>query len=547
MNEQAAKFEILKALAEFHDAQHAGDVDRMVAAFTDMPQGLSNGVPRTMDMVRGYFESQVESFKTWSVDMTRATITLDPNPESFWRYKHGVRVSAEMNAVIEPVKYAITAGDSSGVGPQTGTGRTRRSDTVFMSYTMVKEDDGMWRIVHDQVMPDPDGEAYTRDLLADAGRVLDKATMVWTRKLDAPIEKVWQAVSTRKGLVQWWLGRDEAGFDIDLTVGGVFRHHWSSRICQLEEHALIDFNECRIELAPDGDGTLLTFVVYTMNGDEWRAFWRAEAAPIYYEQFGGMDPWAASGWHHILDRLEEVITGRPLAYSNEDNPDFSWLPDARLNHFYRVHLRDLHRLHGLSKKEALKPVGADPSQFGLPRTEREYDPPKPVTDTGPKVEDARVDLIDLDAQPALVIEGEATIDQYLAHVAQGLAKIAAYLKDKNSEPAGRPFIRNLTITQEGATRSIQYAVGYPMADDDKGAGDIKKHELPGGKALTIAFTGDYQQAIDGWSAIIKSAHDRAIALPEAGWPGNGGWHVFVDDPRVVGLGKAESRLYLPIP
>lgn len=38
------------------------------------------------------------------------------------------------------------------------------------------------------------------DMLRDAGRFIDRHSMVWMRWLDAPVERVWEAVSTQEGL-----------------------------------------------------------------------------------------------------------------------------------------------------------------------------------------------------------------------------------------------------------------------------------------------------------------------------------------------------------
>jgi len=62
-------------------------------------------------------------------------------------------------------------------------------------------------------------------MLENAGRFIDSHTMVWIRKLDVPVAQVWEAVSTKQGLEEWWMGRS---VEIDLRPGGAFSHHWES-------------------------------------------------------------------------------------------------------------------------------------------------------------------------------------------------------------------------------------------------------------------------------------------------------------------------------
>ena len=526
---------VLKALEGFHEAQRKGDVERMMDAFTDMPQGATNGVPRPMEALRAHFTDKLASFKARRADMRRAAVVVDPTPESFWRYRDGKRIHPRGCALVSPVRYTKTGGV--GVGPSNGD--APGEDTIFVMYTMVQWDDGKWRIAFDRLLPDPDGEAYDRDLLTDAGRVLDRSTMVWTRKLDAAVKDVWRAVSTRKGLTQWWLGRDKS-FRIELKVGGTFQHHWASTIHQLEKGRLIDFDEFRIELEPDGEGTRLTFVVHTMNGDEWRAFWQVEEAPIFYAQLGGLDPWAAAGWHMVLDRLDEVVTGRPVIDAHER---WAWLPNARRRQFYLVYLRELHRLNGLARaKKPLQRVGAAPSEFGLPRTDKEYPPPKPP----PTVKPPAIDQLELRSQPALVLEGKTVAGDYLNAVARGVPKVMAYMAKEGIEPVGRPFMRCMKISVKESTRTLQYAVGFPIPEARPGAGKVKAHALPAGAAVSMTFTGSYEQLLDRWQDVAAHARSLGADLPDDSRAIAGGWHIFVNDPREVGLERAESQLVLPL-
>jgi uncharacterized protein YndB with AHSA1/START domain len=72
------------------------------------------------------------------------------------------------------------------------------------------------------------------DMLKDAGRFIDGyCIMLWMRKLDAPIERVWEAVSTKEGLSKWWMRGSPN--EIDLRAGGVFQHHWKSTVTEFKE------------------------------------------------------------------------------------------------------------------------------------------------------------------------------------------------------------------------------------------------------------------------------------------------------------------------
>ncbi len=133
----------------------------------------------------------------------------------------------------------------------------------------------------------------------DARKFVDGA-MVWTRKLDVPVERVWEAVSTKEGLSKWWMAGSPN--DIDLRPGGVFQHHWRSTVTDLKECEYIDFESepgfghMRFELKADGDGTVFSFL------------------DIMKEENSRPDPGSyagpAGGWHSMIDALEMHLTGK---------------------------------------------------------------------------------------------------------------------------------------------------------------------------------------------------------------------------------------------
>ena len=112
------------------------------------------------------------------------------------------------------------------------------------------------------------------DMLRDAGRFIDRYGMVWLRRLDAPVERVWETVSTKEGLSHWWIVNQ---VEIDLRPGGLFKHHWENTVDDFKKNEYIEFGEksvglggMRFELKADGDGTVFSFI----------DFWEGNATAI---------------------------------------------------------------------------------------------------------------------------------------------------------------------------------------------------------------------------------------------------------------------------
>jgi len=183
-----------------------------------------------------------------------------------------------------------------------------------------------------------------RNILANAGQLVDRHAMVWLRRLNAPIEQVWQTVSTKEGLEQWWVVPPSA---FELRPGGVLKHHWDNTVLDYQKYDYIDFVEStgdyagtggmRFELQADGQSTMFMFL------DTWAKDMvpDSDEGDLTEQPGGPGTPWpgVAAGWHAMMDQLETIINNRAYSHSYED-----------LCAFYLGYLRDLYRWHEMVQR-----------------------------------------------------------------------------------------------------------------------------------------------------------------------------------------------------
>lgn len=284
MNEASTKDEIFRTLNQLHAAQEAHDVDEMVEAYaTDGFVNVKN--------LRAYFEGLIER------DVFRRR-TVDLSGSETFVYRD--------DALVKPVTYHTLN------GPR------------YFSYHLSKKPDGRWRIVDNNRSLPRHEQAWTPDLVANAGKVVGFRGMVWIRRIDAPVEDVWAAVSTKEGLDRWFLTRS---VELDLRPGGLFRHHWTNTVRDFRTNEFIDFagvpddsqrrdNLMRFELTPDGEGTVFSFFD-SYNG---------ASNPLSL-------PWNASGWHAMVAGLETALTGRDIQHDFGLGGEFYW---SYLRHFHKL-------------------------------------------------------------------------------------------------------------------------------------------------------------------------------------------------------------------
>ena len=323
MSERRTTEEVTQALASLQSAMKTQEIEKVLSAYSkDYKDPQGNDKASRREYFNGLFAMGI--FRDAKFDMKDLAVVVDGNI-----------------ATAAPVTYKTGAG------------------TATYKYELKKEADGAWLISSSEQIantPPPKRQSVRsatpanaiesnadRKLLGDAGRLVDRHAMLWIRRLNAPIEKVWDTVSTIDGLKKWWLVPPTK---FDLETGGAFNHHWNNTIVGFKKHEYIDFSEntgnytstggMRFELSKIDDNTTMFMFLDTWGPDMVAG--QGEGA----EQAGGPGtPWpgVAAGWHAMVDKLEYVIEGRESGHSYQE-----------LTEFYDGYLRDLYRWNAMVQR-----------------------------------------------------------------------------------------------------------------------------------------------------------------------------------------------------
>ncbi len=122
----------------------------------------------------------------------------------------------------------------------------------------------------------------------------EKWTLILVRQLRHPPEKVWQALTDPQHLREW------APFDVDGSLGtvGTVNLTWmgtpqaiETRVTRADPPKMLEYNDTRWELEPQGGGTRLTL---------WTNIDRRFIS------------WGAAGWHISFDVLDRLLSGTPI-------------------------------------------------------------------------------------------------------------------------------------------------------------------------------------------------------------------------------------------
>lgn len=92
-------------------------------------------------------------------------------------------------------------------------------------------------------------------------------------------------------------------------------------------------------------------------------------------------------------------------------------------------------------------------------------------------------------QPVLTIQRTVSARELPQTIGQGYAKMEQYLTGQKQHLANPPYVAYYNMDE----KALQVELGFPVAREYPGEGDIKYGVLPGGKVLSCIYRGPYEQ------------------------------------------------------
>ncbi|MCX6127184.1 MAG: GyrI-like domain-containing protein [Proteobacteria bacterium] len=148
----------------------------------------------------------------------------------------------------------------------------------------------------------------------------------------------------------------------------------------------------------------------------------------------------------------------------------------------------------------------------------------------------RVELKNVEAQPALVIKGKAKVTEVGPVIGGILGKIEEHLKSQKASPSGPPFTRTFSF-ENGV---LEFESGFPVASKIIGRGEIISTELPKGAVATTVHIGSQEDSPKAYEAIQRWL--QANKKKESGAP----WEVYLTDPASTPPEKSKMQIFFPV-
>lgn len=142
-----------------------------------------------------------------------------------------------------------------------------------------------------------------------------------------------------------------------------------------------------------------------------------------------------------------------------------------------------------------------------------------------------VELVDLEPQPAAVVQGHAAASELPAFLGSAFRDVLQALADQHLAPVGPPFGRFMP-----SNGGFDVEAGFPATGRVRAQGRVEAIELPGGAAARVLHRGGY----GGVAAAYRAATEwlTARGYTEAEPP----WESYLDGPEA-----AEPRTVVHVP
>lgn len=146
------------------------------------------------------------------------------------------------------------------------------------------------------------------------------------------------------------------------------------------------------------------------------------------------------------------------------------------------------------------------------------------------------DVRDLHRQPALVVRTRTSVGDLPELMGETFGVVAQYLAQLGECPAGPPF----AAYHNEDMQDLDVAIGFPVARELPGRGDIQASETPGGEAATCPHIGPYDRLADAYTALSRWIEEHDYAAKGVSY------EMYLNDPSETAQEDLQTQIVFPL-
>jgi effector-binding domain-containing protein len=145
-------------------------------------------------------------------------------------------------------------------------------------------------------------------------------------------------------------------------------------------------------------------------------------------------------------------------------------------------------------------------------------------------------LKDQSTQKALSIRTRTAVEKLSQVFGEGYGRIAHYLGELGEHPIGPPFAAYYNMDMA----DLDVELGFPVARELPGRGEIKAAEIPGGQVASCLYTGPYEGIETAYNALTQW-------MEENGYQATGvAYEFYLNDPNETPPAELQTEINFPL-
>jgi effector-binding domain-containing protein len=140
------------------------------------------------------------------------------------------------------------------------------------------------------------------------------------------------------------------------------------------------------------------------------------------------------------------------------------------------------------------------------------------------------------SQPTLNIRTRTAVEDLPRVLGQAYGSIAQYLGELGEQPAGPPFV----AYHNQDMQDLDIEIGFSVARQLPGRGDIQAGEIPGGKVATCLHIGPYSEIGPAYTALSQWMEEQGYE------PTGVAYESYLNDPEQTPPEELRTQIAFPL-
>ena len=145
-------------------------------------------------------------------------------------------------------------------------------------------------------------------------------------------------------------------------------------------------------------------------------------------------------------------------------------------------------------------------------------------------------IVEQSAEPVLSVRTRTPLKDLPQALQRAYGGIIQYLGELDEAPAGPPFVAYYNMNMD----DLDVEIGFPVARELPGRGDVEASEIPAGKYATTDYTGPYKGIGSAYDALAQWMQQNDYE------PTGVAYELYLNDPQTVAPGELETRILMPL-